>query len=62
VTFRLKELGITSDEWLSLPSSLRDEFLGMPEGQVPEEYRELVQRYVRTLARRGTQPNGEQKP
>ncbi len=53
VARRLRELGISSSDWLRLPSSLRSELLNAADERAPEEYRALVKRYFQTLARRG---------
>ncbi len=58
---RLKGLGLTSDDWLRLPDNLRNQILQAAGDRAPAEYRDLVQRYFRELARRGSTPpdNGQ---
>ena len=55
---RLRELGLTADDWLSLPSSLREGIMDGADKEAPPEYRALVKRYFRALAQRGSGRNG----
>jgi len=54
VARRLRKMGISADDWLRLPSSLRSEILKAADERAPEEYRGLVKRYFQTLAKRGS--------
>ena len=53
VAAKLRRLGISSDDWARLPRRLRNEILESVDERAPEEYRALVRRYFRTLAKRG---------
>ena len=55
---RLRALGLTADDWLSLPSSLREGIMDAADKEAPEEYRALVKQYFRALAQRGSGENG----
>jgi len=59
---RLAQLGITLTDWARLPGQLRDQVLQAAGSQAPEEYRGLIQRYFREVARRGgSASDGETK-
>ena len=53
VAAKLRRLGISSDDWARLPRRLRNEILESADERAPQEYRALVRRYFRTLAKRG---------
>ena len=55
---RLRALGITSDDWLSLPSKLREGIINAADKEAPQEYRTLVKRYFRALSQRGSEYGG----
>ena len=50
---RLKELGISPADWAKLPGELRDQVLQAARREGPQEYRSLIRRYFRTIARKG---------
>jgi hypothetical protein len=50
---KLKELGISLQDWARLPGDLQDEVLNAASDAGPEEYRGLIRRYFQELARRG---------
>ena len=50
---RLKELGISPADWAKLPGELRDEVLQAAQREGPQEYRSLIRRYFKTIARKG---------
>jgi hypothetical protein len=50
---KLAKLGISLTDWARLPGSLRDQVLQAAGSQSPEEYRPLIKRYFREVARRG---------
>lgn len=49
----LKETGIALTDWARLPSELRNEILNSAGREAPGEYRVLIRRYFREIARRG---------
>ncbi|MGB2823451.1 MAG: hypothetical protein WBF17_20895, partial [Phycisphaerae bacterium] len=55
---KLEKLGISLSDWARLPGRLRDQVLQAADTRSPEEYRGLIRRYFREIARRGT-PRGE---
>jgi hypothetical protein len=57
---KLEKLGISLSDWARLPGKLRDQVLQAAGTQSPEEYRSLIQRYFREVARRGA-PGGAAK-
>jgi hypothetical protein len=50
---RLRELGISLDNWARLPGELRDQILQAAQQAGPAEYRPLIKRYFQEIARRG---------
>jgi hypothetical protein len=52
---RLRKLGIAADDWIKLPSDLRNQILKAADQRAPQDYRLLVKRYFRELARRGSE-------
>ena len=60
---KLQRAGIDLDDWGRLPSQLRNDILQAPEEKSPREYRELIRRYFREIARRGAEEpeGGEQE-
>lgn len=50
---RLEELGLSPIEWTKLPGSLKNKILQANGSEAPQEYRAMVRRYFRELARRG---------
>ncbi len=48
----LSDLGMSADDWARLPGDLQRRVLHAHETTAPEEYRELISRYFRELARR----------
>lgn len=51
---KLKRLGIATEDWLRLPTDLRNQILQAAQERAPQEYRTLVKRYFRELAKRGS--------
>ena len=51
---QLQKLGIELTDWARLPGKLRDQVLQAAGSQAPEEYRGLIRRYFREVARRGS--------
>ena len=49
----LKELGIAIEDWARLPGELRDQVLQAARQEGPEEYRSLIRRYFKTIAKKG---------
>ena len=58
---KLKALGITLADWARLPGTLRSQILQAAEEGAPQEYRTLIQRYFREVARRGSASDKERK-
>ncbi len=59
---KLQRAGIDLDDWGRLPSQLRNDILQAPEEKSPREYRELIRRYFREIARRGAEePEGREQ-
>ena len=59
---QLKELGISPADWAKLPGELRDQVLQAAGREGPQEYRSLIRRYFRTIARRAAKtPKPEKK-
>jgi len=50
---QLAKLGVSPADWARLPGKLRDQVLQAARTDGPAEYRELIRRYFRELARRG---------
>ncbi len=50
---KLRQAGIDLADWGKLPSQLRKDILQAPEEKSPREYRTLIRRYFREIARRG---------
>lgn len=50
---KLKEYGISAAQWTRLPGHLKNQIRQAEVDSAPEEYRELVRRYFREIARRG---------
>jgi len=50
---QLDKLGISLADWARLPGKLRDQVLQAAATRSPEEYRPLIRRYFREVARRG---------
>ncbi len=60
---QLAKLGVSSSDWARLPGKLRDQILQAARTDGPAEYRELIRRYFRELARRGAGgASSEKKP
>lgn len=61
---QLAKLGVSPADWARLPGKLRDQILQAARTDGPAEYRELIRRYFRELARRGAAgaDNGGDKP
>ena len=55
----LAKLGISPADWARLPGKLRDQILQAARTDGPAEYRELIRRYFRELARRGAAGGGD---
>ncbi|MCE9545151.1 MAG: hypothetical protein K8T25_06495, partial [Planctomycetia bacterium] len=55
IAARIGKLGISGEDWLKLPSDLRDEVLKSSDEQAPREYRELVRQYFQAMARGSNQ-------
>lgn len=51
---RLKDYGISLDQWTRLPGNLKTKIQQAEAADVPEEYRTMVRRYFRELARRNS--------
>ena len=49
----LKKLGIELEDWARLPGELRSQILQAAQNAGPEEYRPLIKRYFREIAKRG---------
>jgi len=58
---KLKEYGISSAQWTRLPGSLKNQIRQAEAEGVPEEYRAMVQRYFRELARRSSDEQNSKK-
>lgn len=58
---KLEKLGISLSDWARLPGNLRDQVLQAAASQSPEEYRSLIRRYFREVARRGGGGGGADK-
>jgi hypothetical protein len=52
---KLKEYGITAAQWTRLPGQLQNQIRQAEADGAPDEYRVLVRRYFRELARRSSQ-------
>ena len=52
----LDAMGIAPDDWVRLPGQLRSDILQAAAEDAPEEYRLLIKRYFRALARQGAAP------
>jgi hypothetical protein len=50
---KLKELGITLQDWARLPGKLRDQVLQAAADDSPGEYRDLIKRYFQEIIKRG---------
>ncbi|MDY7010677.1 MAG: hypothetical protein SVV80_07985, partial [Planctomycetota bacterium] len=57
----LIELGISADDWARLPGRLRDQVLQAAGKSGPEEYRILIKRYFRALAKKAAEKNSSRK-
>ncbi len=55
----LGEIQFTLDDWARLPGQLQDEILQAAGQDSPGEYRELIKRYFRAIAKRGTRAKEE---
>ena len=58
----LQQLGIESVDWARLPSELRSEILQAARQSGPKEYRELIKRYFRQVAKRGGAKSSGDQP
>ncbi len=58
---KLRELGISLEDWARLPGELRDQILQAAADAGPEEYRALIKRYFQEIARRGRKEQAEEK-
>ncbi len=57
----LTELGISADDWARLPGRLQDQVLQAARTSGPEEYRTLIKRYFRALAKKAAEKNSNWK-
>ncbi len=57
----LIELGIGADDWARLPGQLKDKILQASRTDGPEEYRTLIKRYFRALAKKAAEKNSDRK-
>jgi len=55
----LAKLGISPSDWARLPGKLRDQVLQAARTDGPADYRQLIRRYFRELARRGAAIGGD---
>jgi hypothetical protein len=53
----LVELGISAEDWARLPGRLRNQVLQAARSNGPEEYRLLIKRYFRALAKQAAENN-----
>ena len=58
---KLRDYGISVRQWTRLSGSLKNQIRQSEADGAPEEYRAMVRRYFRELARRGA-GQGERKP
>jgi hypothetical protein len=56
---RLRELGLSASDWARLPGQLRDQVLQASDREGSAEYRSVIRRYFKTLARKSAEKNGE---
>ena len=49
----LQEMGISPEDWMRLPGELRSDLLQAGTDDASPEYRALIKRYFRALARQG---------
>ena len=56
----LEKYNLTRADWTKLPGQLRNQILQAEAEGAPEEYRDMVRRYFRELARRSSRRNEEE--
>ena len=54
----LADLGITGEQWARLPGQLRDQVLQAARQEGPAEYRSLIRRYFKTIAKKAAAKAG----
>lgn len=59
---QLGQADLTLDDWARLPSELRNDIMQAADRRGPEEYRDLIRRYFRELARMNLEDANEGEP
>jgi len=58
---KLKEMGISPSDWARLPGQLRDEVLQAADEKSPPQYRSLIKKYFRELAKASRAANEDER-